>query len=228
MTILLDLIIIAIFIVSVILTVRKGFVKSVALIVSFLVALFAAVTLSGPISDFIYDKIIGPGVVKTVETTITESINKTEEGISKSVWDSLPKFVKNNENVSESDFKIDIANVDTAHSVAVKLSQNTVKPIAVSFVKVITSLILFVGLSFLCKFLTKLLSGIFSFSIIGKVNRFLGGILGIVNGTIYAIIFILLTKFLISITGGFLFFTNASISSTYIFKFLLELLPGIF
>lgn len=228
MAILLDLIIVAIVLISVIITVKKGFVKSVGLIASFLIAIFAAVTLSGPISNFVYDKIIEPGVVATVESSITESIKNTEDSISKSVWDSLPKFVKNSENVSEADFKIDIADVDTAHSAAVKLSQNTVKPIAVSFVKVIASLLLFVGLTFICKFLVKLISGIFSISVVGKFNRFLGGILGIVNGTVYAIIFILLTKFLISLTGGFFIFTNASVSSTYIFKFLLDLLPGIF
>ena len=228
MAIVLDLIIVAIILISVIITAQKGFVKSVGLIASFLIAIFAAVTLSGPISNFVYEKIIEPGVVATVENSITDSIHKTEEGISKSVWESLPNFVKNSDNVNENDFKIDIANIDTAHSVAVKLSQNTVKPIAVSFVKVIASLLLFIGLTFICKFLVKLISGIFSISVVGKFNRFLGGILGIVNGTVYAIIFILLTKFLISLTGGFFIFTNASVSSTYIFKFLLDLLPGIF
>ncbi len=228
MALILDLIIVAIFVLSIIITAKKGFVKSVSVIVVFLVAIFASMSLSAPIADYVYEKAVEPGVVTSIEKAITEGINETEEGLSKSIWQALPAFIRNSNGAKQSDFEISVADVDTAHSVAVRVSEDAVKPIAVSFVKVITSLILFVVFSFAAKLITKLLDKIFSFSIVGKLNRFLGGILGLVNGAIYAIIFILLTSFLISLTGGFLFFTNTAVSEAKLYNAILSFLPGIF
>jgi len=224
----LDLIIVAIFVVSIIITAKRGFVKSVSLILGFFLAIFAAMTISGPLSEFIYDKAVEPSIVRTIEKTITSSVDSTKEGLVNGVNDALPGFIKNSVKFDKSDLNNDIVDNDAPKTIAENISRNSVRPITVSFIKVIASLALFVVLSIAFKFLSRILNKIFSFSIVGKLNRFLGGILGLVNGGIYAIIFILLTSFLISLTGGFLIFNPTTVASSYLFNLILEFLPGIF
>ncbi len=233
MSIILDLIIVGIIAVAVIIAANKGFVKSVVQIAGFVLAIVLSFMFSQPIAQFAYDKIVEPPVAAIIEETVDERLNETGENISNAVWDVLPEYVKNNserlgldrpsleENLSAS-------SAETGEAIAATVCDTVVEPIAVSFIKVIATLVLFIVLSILSRFLAKFLNGIFSFSIIGKANKLLGGVLGLVNGLIYAIIFILLTTFIISVSGGFLFFTNEAVADTFIFKNILNLLPSIF
>ena len=228
MDLILDLIIVAIFVISIIITAKKGFVKSASLILGFVLAIFASMTISTPLSEFVYDKAVAPSIVTTIEKSINKSVDSTKENLVNSVNEALPNFVKNSTKFDKSHLKSDLIDSEAPKTIAENISNNSIRPVAVSFIKVIASIVLFIAFSFAFKFLTNILNKIFSFSIVGKLNRFLGGVLGLVNGGIYAIIFILLTSFLISLTGGFLIFNPTTVASSRLFNLILEFLPGVF
>ena len=75
------------------------------------------------------------------------------------------------------------------------------------------------------KFLAKMINRVFSFSIIGKANRLLGGIIGIPKGIIFAILFCMVISLIVSLNNGFLIFTAENIEKTYVFKFFAEIIP---
>ena len=224
MTILIDLIILAIILVCVLIYAKRGFVKSVFGVVGFVAAIVLAFMLSTPLSNFTYDKAIEPVVSTAIEKTLTEEVANSTQALSENVIEALPSFIKNNIN-EESFSKIDILNVDTAHSFSEKICEDIVKPAAISVLKIIFSLVLFAILSIALKFLVKLINKVFSFSIIGKVNTTLGAALGVIIGIIVAVVFVLAVNLIISFSGEFLFFTPDNISGTILFRFIIGLLP---
>ena len=69
-----------------------------------------------------------------------------------------------------------------------------------------------------------MLDKVFSMSLVGKINKTLGGVLGLVRGIAIAVVFAFLINLLISLTGGFLCFTQEAVDSSNIFKLILEVL----
>lgn len=215
----LDLIIVAIVVLSVILAAKKGFVKSVFNIAGFVAAIILSLTFSAPISDYMYEKTIEPVVIKSVEGMINDS----EKLVSEKVFDNLPNFIKNTAerfNINEESLNV----VGNSSEVAQKISNDVVRPVAHSILKAIISIVLIIVLSILFKFLAKVLNKIFSFSIVGTLNRTLGGALGLVRGLTFVTIFVLAVNIIISFTGGFLFFTNESVEASNIFKLIASFL----
>ncbi len=219
MGIVLDLIIVAVVVLCVLLAAKKGFVKSVFNIAGFVAAIILSLTFSAPIANAVYDKAVEPVVIKTIEGMVEDG----EKIVSEEVFSNLPSFIQNAAemfNINKDSLNL---TGDTA-AVAVDISNNIVKPIAFSVIKTIVSILLIIVLSVLFKFLANLLNKIFSFSIVGTLNKTLGGVLGAVQGITIAVIFVLAVNIIISFTGGFLFFTGEAVEASNIFKFIAGLL----
>ncbi len=227
MSLILDLIILAIVLISVFIYAKKGFVKSVFSIAGFLAAIVLALYLSGPFANFIYTNAIEPGVVSSLEETLNVP-GATLENTSNDVWEALPAIIKNNAevlNLSPDNLFSGGNILGDTHVIAQNIADTVIKPFTVYFIKIILSLIIFVVLSIVFKFLVKILNKIFSFSLIGKINSSLGAILGLVMGIVITLIFVLIVNFIISVSGGFLIFTNDAVDSSNVFSFISNLLP---
>ena len=217
MNIIIDLILIAVILFSAFISARRGFVKVLVETVGFVAAIIVAFTISTPLAELTYDKIIEPPIIKA-------AVNAVGESAEHEAWNALPEFLMNNdlfgEEVNSFTEKI-TQNISSGTEAAVKTaSQDIVKPIAVKIFGLLYSVILILVLSILVKFLAGLINGMFSFSIIGKLNRTLGGVLGAVKGIIIAMIICMVISLIISFTGKPLFiFTEENIANTYIFKF---------
>ena len=84
--------------------------------------------------------------------------------------------------------------------------------------------IIFLVLIIATGFIAKIVNKLFSFSLLGKLNKILGGILGIPKGILLASAFCLLVIVVINVTeDGFLIFTGESIESSMIFEKVLSL-----
>ncbi|MFQ8953025.1 MAG: CvpA family protein [Oscillospiraceae bacterium] len=80
-------------------------------------------------------------------------------------------------------------------------------------------IIIMVILIFLVKILAKFLNGVFSFSIVGKLNRILGGIAGIPKGIIIAMLFCMIISLIVSLTpDGFLIFKTEAMEKSWFFS----------
>lgn len=221
MNYILDLLVIAIIAVFAVVSAKKGFVKTVVGLVGTVLALYFAVMLSTPISDFTYGKIIEPTVKTAINNSVENALNGTESVIKEDILEALPAFVKN---------RIDIENfnISVESDIAGSVCETAVKPLSLTFLKPLFSLILFIIFAFVVKFAAKFLNKIFSFSIIGKANKILGAVIGIVKGMVFAAIFIICVQLIISLTGGFLIFTEEAVTSSVLVKFVIKLLPANF
>ncbi len=222
MGIILDLIIVAIIAVTVIISAKQGFVKTVIEVVGFLLAVYVSFTFSAPVANFVYDKAVSP----TVMTAIEQGVEETTTDAAKSVYEKLPKFIKNNLEffgVSDEELTnhVNSSLGGGAASVAETVSEKVVEPIVVSVIKTLVSVILFVVLMFVVRILAKMLNKLFSFSVVGTLNRVLGGMLGAVKGVIFAAVFCAVAIFVGALAGGKI---SEAVESSYICNYLNALL----
>lgn len=219
MGIILDLIVLAIIILFVIISAKKGFVKTLIQFAGILAAIYLATTLSAPIANFTYEKAIEPAVVSSINNTLNNVAQGAENAVKEEIFEVLPSFVQNRVDISELNFNQDGSNI------AKDVCESVVKPISITFLKSVYTLIIFIILSIVVKILANIINKLFSFSVIGKANRILGGVIGVLQGIIFAIIFIIVANLLITLTGGFLCFTKEAVASSYLFSNILKILP---
>lgn len=222
MSIIIDLIIVAIILVTALISAKQGFVRAVVEVAGFVAAVLVAFSVSAPLADITYEKVIEPPILSSVSENAAQSTAQTAD----SVWESLPSFITDNseklgitkEHIEKIVVESTLSSTDTALN---EISQKAVKPVATGILETLYAVILIVVLLFVVKILAKLLNKAFSFSVVGKLNRTLGGLLGVVKGLAIALIVCEIVVLIISFThNGIWIFNNENIDKTYIFKFL--------
>lgn len=223
MNFVIDLIVVAIVAICVLLAAKKGFVKTLVEVVGFIAAISLTFTISTPLAEATYDKMIEPKIIEAAVNAVGES---TENG----AVNALPDFILNNASklgISVEDFTSKITdNLTTGTESAVRTaSADVIKPIVTEILGLAYSVVIFFVLLFVVNFLAKIINKLFSFSVIGKVNRLLGGIIGVPKGIVFAILFCMIVSLIISLSGGFLMFTAENVEKTIVFKLLANIIP---
>jgi len=215
MNFLLDLIVLAIIAAVALISARRGFVRVAIELVGFIAAIFITFTISTPLASLTYDKIIEPPIVSSVSKATGDSVTQ----ITDDTWNALPEFIrKYSESAGFSKESINDNIGSGAESAAKAASQGVVKPIVAKLLAVLYGILIMVILIFLVKILAKFLNGVFSFSIVGKLNRILGGIVGIPKGIIIAMLFCLVISLIVPLTnGGFLIFKTEAMEKSWFF-----------
>lgn len=241
-----DVVVLCIILLFVFISAKRGFVRSAVEAVGFIAAVLITFTISTPLSNITYDKIIEPPIMTAITASAEKSVSDFEGDFSKipqetvkstvsgavdSAWDSLPAFLRGSAEKSGA-VKEDVKNTLSENlkhgvtSAAETASQTVVKPVITKILSLIYSVFLLIVLMFLVKIIAKALNRVFSFSIIGTANSVLGGVLGIFKGAVIAILFCLLISAAVSFTeNGFLIFTKDALKDAVLFKFLIGITP---
>ena len=226
MSIILDLIVIAIIILMVLISAKRGFVRVAVEAVGFVAAIILSLSLSTTLADVTYQKAIEPAILSSVENATAETTSSAADD----AWNSLPNFITKNADkfgISKdsitNDITEDIGN--SATEIVTSISQNTIKPMAVGILKTLYSVILMLVLMIAVKFLAHVINKLFSFSLVGKVNKALGGTFGAIKGIIIAWVFCAVISLLVSLTkNGIWIFNAENIENTIIFKLLTDVI----
>lgn len=226
MSLILDGIIIFIVLLFVYLSAKKGFVYTLIEVIGFVAALVIAFTISTPLAEITYDTFVFPSVSDKVESTGKENISEAADAL----WEELPdyftesSFLGLSKETATTAAQNEFSN--NSDSIAKSISDSMVKPTAVKLISVFISFILVVVLLFIVKILAKYINKLFTFSVVGEINKILGGVLGIAKGAAIAVVFCLVISLILSFTkDGFLIFTYDAIESSYLFKFLMGFSP---
>lgn len=220
MSVVLDLIVILIIILCVVLSAKKGFVYAAVEVIGFVAAAAVALSFSAPLAEATYDKLIEPPIISAAERQNSES---TSQAVNE-VWDALPSFAASAaERAGITAEKLDEAvseKLSSGVTAAVEAaSGEVIRPVIVKLLSLVYSSAIMLLLFFAVKLIAKALNGLLSFSIIGKLNRTLGGLLGAVKGVIFAAVFCTVIVLAVSFTeNGFLIFTAENIEKSFIFK----------
>ena len=222
MSIILDLIVLAIIIITVLISAKRGFVRTLIELLGFIAAVFISFTISTPLANTTYDKIIEPSIISTVTSAADTAADNSAAAAVDSFWNEMPGWIKGGiEKAGISKESLDgsiTANI--VQSAVESASQNVIKPAVTSTLALIYQVISLIILLALVKPLARLINKLFSFSVIGTANRVLGGVVGVPKGMIYAVAFCLLITLAVSFTqNGFLIFTGEAMEKSLFFSF---------
>lgn len=221
MSILLDLMILAVIAITALLSARRGFVRTVIEVAGVIAAIFIASSLSTPIANATYGSLIEKPLVSAVSSSADDSA----QGLTERVWDSLPGFVT--DNAEKFGFSKDALaqklgdNVGNGAENAVQTAADTlVKPTVTRLLAGLYFTLLFIVLTFVVRFLARVVNKMFSFSLVGSLNRTLGGVIGAVKGIIIAFVICTVVLLAVRINGGSLWFINEdTVSKSILFRF---------
>lgn len=218
MGLVLDFIVIGIVVLCSIMAAKKGFVRTLIELIGYILAIAVAISFSGVVADFVFDKFIEPASVTAIADIIEDKGTQALE--------SVPVFIKSitekaGVNFAELENAVGTSSTETASEIV----NTSLKPIAVSIVKSIAIVVLAVLLLIVVRFLARFVNSLFKGALLGSANKLLGAILGGAKGVIFAILFCVLVSFISSILKtDFLFFTQATIESSNICKLILHTL----
>lgn len=225
----LDLVVLGIIALCVFLSAKHGFVRTVLELAGLIAAFVIAFSFSSPLANITYDKIIEPSMVSKIEKTSAEG----EQAVATKLWDSMPGIVKNNSSTfglskEKFDDKVSSKFSSSVSDSAQKISESVLKPLITRVLSAFYSTVLVIVLIIVFKFLAKVINKLFKFSFIGKINAFLGGVIGAFKGIAIATLFCIAVSLIISVTGKNIWvFSPENIDSSHLFKFLYGFSPFI-
>ena len=202
---------------------KRGFVRTVLEVVGYVLAVAAALWLGGVLAGAVFDSMLAPGLVAAIEGHVKNTVTT---GDVTEVIEAVPAIFRGTLDAGKITASIHQHIGAGAHSAAVVVVENFIRPIAVTVLRALITMVLFLPLMLVIRLLVKWLSKLFDLPIIGKVNRTLGGVIGLVKGTIIAYLFCVVVNALVEMSkNGYLFFTRESIGSSFLFKALSSLSP---
>ncbi len=196
MSLAIDVCLLAVLLVAVIASAKKGLVRTVLELVAFAAALLLAVQLCAPMAKACYENVLS----ERVETKIAEELRVSESAsaIKKAsvVLDSLPGFVKGyvqGSDTSVAKLAEQIANGNYSDRDAAKLlNENIAQPVCETVLSAVLFLLLFAVLGGVFQWLVSVLSKLFKIPIVKNVNALLGGVFGAVKGCAFVFVAVFL------------------------------------
>ena len=214
--ILIDLILVGIIALCVKKGAKDGFAKTLVGFFAFAIAIVLAGVLCAPAANLVYDKALKTPIEETVYGAVTENfvggeLSGTADEITQFInegIDKLPALIKDLTGIEEKKDAV-LATVNELKSADVReitdeIVAKYVGPVIIRILSIFVFIILFVVLLIVCKLLSKGLKLVNKLPLIGKLNAFLGGVLGVLQGAIIALI---VAWVLVAVTsdGGSLF-----------------------
>lgn len=209
----LDVILVLIITVSVYFSIAKGFVRSLIEVIGYVLSIIIAIALGSALANYIYDISIEPVATSAITTAIEEK--------NSGALDSTPTYIKSFLNMADIDFEEELNsnNANISHIIS------PFKSVAISAIKSVASVIIFIILTILVKLLARFVNSLFRGAILGTANKFFGGALGFVKGLLFASAFCMTVYFIASIaTNGFLVFSADAIEGSLFTKGIINLL----
>lgn len=221
LTIVVEIVLIAMIAVGMFLGIKRGFIKTVAKPVKFILALVIAFSLSGTVATNIVEPLIATPVTAQMEEYIQE---KCENISSENISEELPTVLK----ISAGLFDIDLEELSNGASTEELISSivsSLVSP-ALHVVAVVISFIALYLLSNLClSIVISILNAVFDTGLIGVCNRILGFVFSTAFAVIIAWIAVSLFTYVISIPALASTPTIQEFEGGFVYKFFNNLNP---
>lgn len=215
MSIFLDVLVIIIIGVFVVIGFKKGLIKTVVSVIGTFLASALSVFLSNPISEYIYRVAIKTTFIEKVETAMKTAAAAGSGSIFEKLMATFPDFITN----SLSNFGISSSLISGAVSNGAEAVETLLAPVIISFISIFVAFLLFMLLMVIIKLISKVVCAAVDDSVIGIVNRFFGGLLGLAEGFIIVILAVFVIHMALPHTKvPPVIFSDEVISDSFIFK----------
>ena len=226
MVIVIDLILAAIFVLAVVLGVRKGFARAAVEVAGIILAFVIAFSASLPLSEWIYDT--------SVERKLTASVSQgIDDQVDETAGQRIDGFFQDNPmlatfasfaGVTAQSVKSGLSESAGIDAVKSYVCDKVVRPAAVLLIRTVLIIVMLLVLLILVKVIAVLVGKLFSVPVIGTFNSVLGGLLGACKGLLYVFAAGLLFTFLISLfPNGIAGFTAESVKDTVLLRAIVKI-----
>ena len=208
MSAIVDIILLIVLFVMILAGIKNGFVRCVLSVVAFTLAFAAAVFLSEPAAQTVYDNFAKEPIESAIAERITDTgTAQTAADSTQAVIDSLPEAVVSAASslgidVSQLAEQVGSINLNTS-DMAAELTDKVARPIALAVLKVLAFAVIFLILNLVLQIAVSVISRLFDLPVLKTFNRTLGGVLGAVKGLL------LVTVLAILLDASTAFITNA-------------------
>lgn len=209
---------------------RKGFLRSIILVIGYIASIFVAIYLSKYISSFIYTNFIRENIINSVQNlALTNPQNADVANIVNDFLQSLPKLFSSSIIAYFGGNEAIINNITNSTTDAVKdmgilVADTIAAPIITGLLQTICCFIVFLICIFIVKIISRAFSGFYAVPILGTINSVLGGVVGIAQAAIWIYILGILGKMVISFTANSLTYFNMDIiNNSYLYNFFYHL-----
>ncbi len=229
----LDVVVVAVFALTVLAGFRRGFLDSVIGFVGLLAALVVAFLASGVVADGVYTAFIEKPVQKAIVEKIDETAANTGASLQtnlQSAEEALPKFVqslmaKNEVSLVSLADKAETGMQNTGEQIAVAVTEKVVRPAMTLLIRCIAFIVLFIALMFLCKFLGKIIGKIVKHTLFRGPDKLLGGVLGAVKGFLWVLLIVTVMQMIAGFAKDDALISKKSIEETTVVNAIAEINP---
>lgn len=210
-----DIIIASVILLFTFIGIKRGIAVTVFNILGIIVSAVATYYLSGMISDFIYDTFIQESVTENLQQII--SLNG-EKYATVNCLESLPDWIKGFVSGIYDMFDVQVYSAGSAAVTnGVNFIEGIVKKAVTDIFDIIAFAILGILIYIIIKIAIRYLLKLFKLPLINDLNKFLGGILGVLEGIV--LMFIVVNIFSFCVGESDTDFINNYITNGFIFKF---------
>lgn len=221
MWILLDISVIALFILFVVSAYKAGIIRSLFRLIGAVVAIVLSSYIASVIAEFVYNQFVRESILNQVNIFINDYISNNIIYAPDSASNSIKEFVLRLLIVRDLDEqKINQIISDTTINAANEIT-NAISPMIINSIRTIVMIILFILFNIIIKFLIKSVGTVCKLPVIKQVDNIFGAILGIINFFVIIMIIMLLIRVCVPMMKDIPeIFSDNTINSTYIFKYL--------
>lgn len=188
-------------------------------------SIVAAVMLSGPIAEFVFNNYLSEKIKGVVSEHIGDiayvDIESFAEGFNQ-LSDSLPGIISN---LFSTELGVDMEQLyekiiqSKGADIAAELMESVIEPLAVGMIRSLAFIVIFAILMLIVNIIAKVFIGVNHIPLIGPLNEVLGGMIGAAQGMIYMFVIASVVWFALSASGGQLGPITAEIvEDTILFK----------
>lgn len=221
MSIIIDIVIVAVIALFAIIGLKRGFVREIVSLFSFVIALVLAFFLSGIGSTFLYDSVVHGIVHDSISSSINENVSNDAESIIMEIPD---EFVDAGKSIG-----VDIENIvrtnigatvkETADNVANTVSRDVARPVVSSFIRVALFILIFILVKLLIDWIGRLLNIVSILPVVHGANKVLGGIVGFLRGLVIAVVVCYAIILIVDVRdNGILGITKETVENSFLFN----------
>lgn len=178
MNLTLDIITLCIFLLFVLVGVRRGFVRSAAHFIGSVIASFLASALGGAVAQWVFDALFRKALTEKIDQTIVSLGAVDTAAAFEKVISDLPDFIVR----ALQDAGITVSSIEDKLAAqsgqAAELITDSLSPLFVSFLKVLAVIVLFLLFMVAVRFLADMVAGVFRLPLLKQLNGILGGAFG--------------------------------------------------
>lgn len=229
----LDISLVMLFIISVAMGYKKGFVQAVMRVASFIVSLIMAGTFSPPLSEYLYSKYIKPSFVDKIIEDMAAIIGRGVENLNldKLLTELPTAFVKiirsHGMNIDEVKALVDESVASGTDNINEFVAGSIVSPLAKDVAYFLSFAAIFFGCMILCRIITTVINNIAKLPVLNFINKTGGILLGVLYGVMWCYVFVFLVSLVMPyfVTIDVIDSVAGVVNNTLLFKWFSEHLP---